>query len=105
MGTTMLFVVRSDEGERAEAYFRGRKGGAPRWQSIVDAFDAAAQLVEAERPGTVLRPEPNRSLGRGARVIGSPRTILEIVRRWTLEVEVQDALQAGTLSIMRCLVS
>jgi len=103
MGTTDLFVVRSDKPGKVEVYFKGRRGGAHGWQFIVDGFDAAARSVEADEPGAVLRSEPHRSLGRGARISGSPTTILKIVRRWTTLEAVQAALQTGSLSIRRSL--
>lgn len=76
MGTTTLFVVRAETPGFVEVYFKGRRGGAKRWQFIVDAFGDLVRAANDVRPGAIVRASSRRSLGQGLRLRMKPGTLL-----------------------------
>lgn len=97
MKQTILRVRRS--GNRIEARFKSRNGGAPNWAHLVDHFPVCLRAVCAVLGKTCEQANEDLSLGRGE-VIDMPQSMYLATRVvWESDAAVRKALANKTLEI------
>ena len=97
MKQTILRVRR--RGNRIEARFKGRNGGAPNWAHLVDHFPVCVRAVCAVLGKTYEPANDELALGRGG-VIDLPQSVYLATRVvWESDAAVSKALANRTLEI------
>lgn len=97
MKQTILRVRR--RGNRIEAGFKGRSGGAPNWAHLVDHFPVCLRAVCAVLGKTCEQANEDLSLGRGE-VVDMPQSVYLATRVvWESDTAVSKALANKTLEI------